>query len=54
MKTALQIAKNGDTEDMKVKEQARADKANKWTESSSANYSEDNPSRKELGGRWLS
>ena len=53
MKTALQIVKNGDTEDRKVKEQARAEKANKWTDSSSANCSEDNPSRKELGGRWL-
>ena len=29
MKTALQIAKNGDTEDRKAKEQARAEKANK-------------------------
>ena len=27
MKTALQIAKNGDTEDRKDKEQARAEKA---------------------------
>ena len=29
MKTALQIAKNGDPEDRKAKEQARAEKANK-------------------------
>ena len=29
MKTALQIPKNGDTEDRKAKEQARAEKANK-------------------------
>ena len=28
MKTALQIVKNGDTEDRKAKEQARAEKAN--------------------------
>ena len=48
MKTALQIAKNGDTEDRKDKEQARAEKANNWTDPSSANCSEDNPSRKEL------
>ena len=53
MKTALQIAKNGDSEDRKAKEQARAEKTNKWTESSCANCSQDNPSRKELGGRWL-
>ena len=53
MKTALQIAKNGDPEDRKAKEQARAEKANKWTDSSSANCSKDSPSRKELGGRWL-
>ena len=53
MKTALQIVKNGDTEDKKAKEQARAEKANKWTDSSSANCSEDNPSRKKLGGRLL-
>ena len=54
MKTALQIVKNGDAEDRKAKEQAWAEKANKWTDPSSANCSEDNPSRKELGGRWLS
>ena len=29
MKTDLQIVKNGDTEDRKAKEQARAEKANK-------------------------
>ena len=29
MKTALQILKNGDTEDKKTKKQARAKKANK-------------------------
>ena len=48
MKTALQIAKNGDTEDRKDKEQARAEKADNWTDPSSANCSEDNPSRKQL------
>jgi len=53
MKTALQIAKNGDSEDRKAKEQARAEKANKWKDPSSANCSQDNPSTKELGGRWL-
>ena len=53
MKTALQIVKNGDTEDRKAKEQAQDEKANKWTDPSSANSPEDNPSRKELGGRWL-
>ena len=53
MKTALQIAKNGDPEDRKAKEQARAEKANKWTDPSSANCSEDNPTRKQLGPRWL-
>ena len=53
MKTALDIAKNETPKDRKAKEQARAEKANKWTDSSSANSSEDNPSRKELGGRWL-
>ena len=59
MKTALQIAKNGDPEHRQAKEQARAEeraraeKANKWTDPSSANCPEDNPSRKELGGRWL-
>ena len=53
IKTALQIAKNGTPKDRKAKEQALADKANNWTDSSSANCSEDNPSRKEMGGRWL-
>ena len=53
MKTALQIVKNGDTEDRKAKGQARPEKANKRTDPSSANCSEDNPSREELGGRWL-
>ena len=38
----LQIAKNGDPEDRKAKEQARHEKANKWTDPSSANCSEDN------------
>ena len=50
MKTALQIVKKGDTEDRKAKEHARAKKANKWTEPSSAKCSEYNPSRKELDG----
>ena len=50
---ALKIAKNAHPEDRKAKVQARAEKANKWTDPSSANCSEDNPSRKELGGRWL-
>ena len=45
MKTVLQIAKNGDPDDRKVKEQAQNEKAN--------NCSEDNPSWKEPGGRWL-
>ena len=53
MKTALHIVKNGDPEDTKAKEQDRAEKANKWTDPSSANCSDDNPSRKELGWRWL-
>ena len=53
MKTALQIAKNGDTEDRKAKERSRAEKANNWTDPSSANCTEDNLSRKEMGGRWL-
>ena len=52
-KTALQIAKNGDPEKGKAKEQARTKKANKWTDLSSANCSEDNPPRKELDGKWL-
>ena len=42
MKMALQIVKNGDTEDRKAKEQARAEKANKRTAPTSANCSEDN------------
>ena len=46
MKTALQIVKNGDNEDRtakeQAKEQAQIEKANKWTDSSSANCSEDN------------
>ena len=42
MKTALLIVKNGDTEDRKAKEQARAEKANKRTAPTSANCSEDN------------
>ena len=46
MKTALQIVKNGDPEDTKAKEQARAEKANNWTDPSSANCSEDNLSTK--------
>ena len=53
MKTALWIVKNGDSEDRKAKEEAGAEKANKWTDPSSANCWEDNLSRKELGGRWL-
>ena len=53
MKTALQIAKNGTPKGRKAKEQARAEKANNWTDPSSANCSEDNHSRKELGERWL-
>ena len=53
MKTALKIIKNGDTEDRKAKEQAQTEKANKWTDSSSANCLGDNPSGKELGERWL-
>ena len=53
IKTAQEIAKNETPKDRKAKEQARGEKANKWTDPSSANCSEDNPSRKELGGRWL-
>ena len=49
---ALQIAKNRDTEDRKANEQAQAEKGNKWMDPISANCSEDNSSRKELGGRW--
>ena len=52
MKTDVQIAKNKDPEVRKAKEQARAKQANKWTDPSYANCSEDNSSRKELGGRW--
>ena len=46
MKTALQIVTNGNTEDKKAKEEARAEKANKWTDPSSANSPEDNPQEK--------
>ena len=53
IKTALEIAKNETPKDRMAKEQARAENANKWTDSSSANCPEDSPSRKELGGRWL-
>ena len=53
VKTALQIAKNGTPKDRKAKEQARAEKANSWTDPSSANCLEDNHSRKEMGGRWI-
>ena len=53
IKTALEIAKNETTKDRKAKERARAEKANNWTDPSSANCSEHNHSRKELGGRWL-
>ena len=42
MKKSLQIARNGDPEDRQAKEQARAEKANKWTDPSSANCSENN------------
>ena len=45
------MAKNRTPKDRKTKEQALSQKANKWTDSSSANCSEDNPSRKELGER---
>ena len=53
IKTALQIATNGTPKDRKAKEQAQTEKANNWTDPSSANCSEDNYSRKVLGGRWL-
>ena len=53
MKTALQIAKNGTPKDWKANDQVWAEKANNSTDPSSANCSEDNHSRKELGGRWL-
>ena len=53
MKTSLEIAKNEIPKDRKAKEQALAEKANKWTDRSSANCSDDIPSRKEMGGRWL-
>ncbi len=49
----MEIAKNETPKDRKAKEQALAENANKWTDSSSANWSQDNPSRKDLGGRWL-
>jgi len=52
MKTALQIVKNGDTEDRKAKEQARDEKANKWTDPSSANSPEDNPQEKNWVEDW--
>ena len=45
--------KNETPKDRKAKEQALAQKASKWTDLSSVNCSEDNPSRKELDGRWL-
>ena len=53
IKTALQIAANGTPKDRKAKEQAQTEEANNWTDPSSANCSEDNYSRKVLGGRWL-
>ena len=49
----MQIAKNGTPKDRKAKEQVLAENTNKWTDRSSSNWSEDNHSRKELGGRWL-
>ena len=52
MKMALQIV-NGTPKDRKAKERARTEKASKCTDLSYANCSEDNPSKKELGGRWL-
>ena len=52
-KTALSVSKKGGREDRQAKEQARAEKAHKWTDPSSANCSEDNPSKKELDGRRL-
>ena len=53
MKTSLEIAKNEIPKHKEAKEQAVAEKTNNSTDSSSANCSENNPSRKELGGRWL-
>ena len=50
---ALRIVKHGDSEDRKAKEEAWAEKANKWMDPNSANCSEDNLSWKEMGGRWL-
>jgi len=47
------LLRTGDTKDWKAKEQAGAEIAYKGTDPSSANCSEDNRSRKELGGRWL-
>ena len=49
MKTTMKIIKNGDTEDRKAKEQAQTEKANKWTDLSSANCSGDNRSEKRAG-----
>ena len=46
MQTALQIVKNEDTEDRNAKEQARAEKANKWTDPSSAPTLEKKKNRK--------
>ena len=42
IKTVLHIAKNETPKDKKVKEQALAETANKWTDSSFANCSEQN------------
>ena len=50
MKKSLQIARNGDPEDRQAKEQARAEKANKWTDPSSANCSENNEPLKKRAG----
>ena len=52
MKTALQIPKNGTAKNSKAKEHANAQKPKKWMDPRPANFSEDNPSRKELGGSW--
>ena len=52
MKTALQIAKNRTAKNSKAKEDASAQKPKKWMDPRPANFSEDNPSRKELGGSW--
>ena len=51
MKTALQISKNM-TKNSKGKEHARAQKPKKWMDPRPSDCSEDNPSRKELGGSW--